>query len=136
MKVSKNDVNTIFYAIVSTTDRELVWLTLFPDLVELVPNLVWFRPPFDHPLHPSNYKNVPSDKHDNILQALNEIIPDQESNPPQIHQSPQFKPNYLEILKKHFNPKQELLFALEEAPSILWTSIVVSIIHLLFDFFR
>ena len=109
-----------------------MWQT-FSDLIELVPNLVWLIPDSNHPLHSSNVEK-PFYQSDDLLKAIQDVIPDHHLSP--IKPNPSFKHNYIQILRKHVQPKHDVFSILEESPSIVWTTIVVTTIHLLFEFFR
>ena len=109
-----------------------MWQT-FSDLIELVPNLVWLIPDSNHPLH-SSYPEKAFYQNDDLLKARQDVIPDHHLPP--IKQNPSFKHNYFQILRKHVEPKHDVISLLEESPSIMWTTIVVTTIHLLFEFFR
>ena len=106
----------------------------FADLIELVPNLVWFRPPTPS-IPPSNSDNNPSKK-DNLIENIHEVFPDQSN--PIVAQNTKLRDKSLHILKKHLKRQPHILPAIivEESPSIIWTSVVVTTIHLLFEFFR
>ena len=100
-----------------------------------MPNLVWLRPTLNHPLHPSNPENIPDPPND-FLQIIHEIFSDQDI--PSVHKNYKYSDKSLQVMKKHFKAAKHSLplLIVEESPSVIWTTIVVTIIHGLFDFFR
>ena len=110
-------------------------LIYFTDLIELVPNLVWFRPSPNHPFHSSNLENIP-DQNDNIFENVHDVFPNH--NIPLNNETSKFRDKSVKILKKYLTHQHDIvhMIILEESPSIIWTTVVVTIIHLLFEFFR
>ena len=109
---------------------------IFTDLIEIVPNLVWVRSPISHPANSLRPETVfDLDQNDILLETLDEIFP----GPivPQINPSLKHRKKTLKTLKKHLKHQHILpLIMPGDSPSIIWTTVVVSIIHLLFEFFR
>ena len=110
-------------------------LIYFTDLIELVPNLVWFRPSPKHPFTSSNHENIP-DQNDNFLKDLHDLFPSR--NIPLNNHNSKFRDKSVKTLKKYLTHQHDIVHTIivEESPSIIWTTVVVTIIHLLFDFFR
>ena len=106
---------------------------IFTDLIEIVPNLVWFRPPI-HPTNSLKPDNI-LDQNDLLFETINDVFPDPKI--PHIKQNLNHRKKNLKILKKHLMQHHLLPPTLPgDPPSIIWTTVVVSIIHLLFEFFR
>ena len=106
----------------------------FTDLIEIVPNLVWFRPPPIHPTNSLKLDHIP-DQNDSLLETINDVFPDH--NLAHIKQHLKHRKKSLNVLKKHLKQHHLLPLSLHgDPPSIIWTTVVVSVIHLLFTFFR
>ena len=113
---------------------ELFAIKYFTDLIEIVPNLVWFRPPPIHPTNPLKLDHIP-DQNDILLETINDVFPDH--NLPHIKQHVIQRKKNVKILKKHLKQYHPMPLSLHgDPPSIIWTTVVVSVIHLLFEFFR
>ena len=106
----------------------------FTDLIEIVPDLVWIRTPVSPPTN--ILKPEPDfDQNDYLLESPYDLFSDH--NIPHIRHNLKDRAKNLKILKKHLNDHHFLpLIVPGSHPSIIWTTVVVSIIHLLFEFFR
>ena len=106
----------------------------FTDFIEIVPDLVWVRSSKKHPANSLAPENI-FDQNDTILETFDDIFPTPDI--PSINPNLKNHRKNLKILKKHLTHPHILPFIVPgDPPSVIWTTVVVSIIHLLFEFFR